>query len=316
MRGTASPDALCRQAKELGYDTLALTDTNGFYGLPEFLAAAQRYEIKPLVGAHVYAHDAQAVLLAKDKHGYRFISTLLTNLHHHKQSFSLIKELQQRDDPHCVVLSPDIPLLSVLRKRNDCFAELLPGAAGFSLYKKACALQVPVVATGAVYFLYPDDAGLHRVLRAIDLNTTFDGIPGDELAPPNGWLKESAAMAAHFPYAPEALANTRCIAHRLRYDWSVEGAFFPVWEGKEKSIATLKKQCFDGANKRYGTVDARVISRLESELDLIGKKGFADYFLIVADIVTRFPITCGRGFGCCVVGELLPRYYARRSFGT
>ena len=45
MRGTASPEALCRRAKALGYDALALTDTNGFYGLPEFLRVARQQGI-------------------------------------------------------------------------------------------------------------------------------------------------------------------------------------------------------------------------------------------------------------------------------
>lgn len=295
MRGTASPEALCRRAKALGYDTLALTDTNGFYGLPEFLAAAKRYELHPIIGAHVHAHDAQAVLLAKDTDGYRFISTLLTRLHHNKQSFSLIDALQEHDGPHCMVLSPDIMLLAALKKRNDCFAELRPGAAGFSLYKKAHELQVPVVATAGVYFLKPGERGLHRVLRAIDLNTTLDRIFPDERAPSTAWLKDPAAMAAHFPYAPEALANTQSIAARLHNTWDRGDELFPVWDGKEKSVDTLTERCFAGARKRYGTINSRIRSRLESELDLIGKKGFADYFLIVADIVTRFPITCGRG---------------------
>ena len=37
------------------------------------------------------------------------------------------------------------------------------------------------------------------------------------------------------------------------------------------------------------------LNRLDYELDIIGRKGFASIFLIVEDIVRRAPRTCGRG---------------------
>ena len=40
MRGTASLEGLCRRVLELGMDTVALTDTNGLYGLIFFLQIA------------------------------------------------------------------------------------------------------------------------------------------------------------------------------------------------------------------------------------------------------------------------------------
>ncbi len=53
MWGVSSVDALCRAAVEAGFEYLALTDTNGFYGLIRFLQAARRHGIRPIVGMYL-----------------------------------------------------------------------------------------------------------------------------------------------------------------------------------------------------------------------------------------------------------------------
>ena len=49
------------------------------------------------------------------------------------------------------------------------------------------------------------------------------------------------------------------------------------------------------ALRRYGTIAPVTRDRLEHELAIIGMKGFADYFLVVRDIVLHGPTHCGRG---------------------
>ncbi|MCU0987758.1 MAG: PHP domain-containing protein, partial [Acetobacteraceae bacterium] len=71
MRGTASPRQLCRAARQLGYDRLALTDTDNLYGLWPFLAACRREGITPIVGAEVTEPDRRrrAVCLVETDEG-------------------------------------------------------------------------------------------------------------------------------------------------------------------------------------------------------------------------------------------------------
>jgi len=61
--------------------TLALTDTNGMYGLIQFAQLAKKANIKPILG--VYLDDTNdpeinAVLLAKNRDGYSKICELIT----------------------------------------------------------------------------------------------------------------------------------------------------------------------------------------------------------------------------------------------
>ena len=53
MRGTAGLEALCRSVLLRGMDTVALTDTNGLYGLVIFLQIAEETGIRPIIGAEV-----------------------------------------------------------------------------------------------------------------------------------------------------------------------------------------------------------------------------------------------------------------------
>ena len=53
MWGTASPREICRTARRLGYDRLALTDTDNLYGLWPFLQSCRAEGITPVVGAEI-----------------------------------------------------------------------------------------------------------------------------------------------------------------------------------------------------------------------------------------------------------------------
>ena len=56
-RGANSIEALCRAAKKRGMDRLALTDTNGVYGLIWFLQIAKEVGITPIIGAEVVSDN-------------------------------------------------------------------------------------------------------------------------------------------------------------------------------------------------------------------------------------------------------------------
>ena len=83
MRGVNSPEDICRRAANLGYDRLALTDTDNLYGLWPFLQACQRSGIIPIVGAELTepGTEGRAVCLAENKTGYRNLCFLISRRH-------------------------------------------------------------------------------------------------------------------------------------------------------------------------------------------------------------------------------------------
>ena len=83
MWGTSYVKQVCLTAKRLGYDRLALTDTDNLYGLWPFLKACKREGLTPIVGAEVTDphHKQRAVCLVEDDAGYRNLCRLLTRRH-------------------------------------------------------------------------------------------------------------------------------------------------------------------------------------------------------------------------------------------
>lgn len=81
-QGVAYPRELVARAASMGYETLALTDRDGLYGIPRFLLACEEYGLSPIVGAEVtveaYGERGHVVLLCESPAGYAALSGLVT----------------------------------------------------------------------------------------------------------------------------------------------------------------------------------------------------------------------------------------------
>jgi error-prone DNA polymerase len=296
MSGVSSPEALCREARKAGFTHLALTDTNGFYGLINFLEAARANGIEPIVGVEIKTPQTCAVILARTAAGYEILSDLITR-RHIEDDFSLVRSLPEKNSD-IVLLSADPELIKALRNRLECFFEIVPGPSDRELLQTAKEIGIAPVATNAVHFAAEEGYPLHRLVRAIALNKTLGSLAPEDTAPPGRRLKSAREMSAHFPNCPEALANTVKIAKACHTAWDRFQTVFPHYLDKnEDHFALLLSECRRGIGWRYGKTGRTIEDRLAEELDLIRSKGFVDYFLVVADIVRRRPIHCGRGSG-------------------
>jgi DNA polymerase III alpha subunit len=87
------------------------------------------------------------------------------------------------------------------------------------------------------------------------------------------------------------------IAERCRYRIPIgERTVAPRLADVADSLGRLRAFAYEGAARRYGGIIAPITrDRLEHELAIIGQKHFADYFLVVKDIVEHGPTHCGRG---------------------
>ncbi len=79
LDGASDPEALVDRAVELGYPALAITDTNGLYGIVRFDQQARRAGLRPIFGAAALLDTGhRLVLLVKDGAGYANLSELLS----------------------------------------------------------------------------------------------------------------------------------------------------------------------------------------------------------------------------------------------
>src|SRR5688572_1198366 len=77
LRGASPVEALVARARALGLPALALTDTDGIYGVTRFWAAAKAAGLTPLIGAEVNG----LTLVTRSYQGWGNLCTLLSRRH-------------------------------------------------------------------------------------------------------------------------------------------------------------------------------------------------------------------------------------------
>ncbi|MBF2759828.1 MAG: DNA polymerase III subunit alpha [Ectothiorhodospiraceae bacterium AqS1] len=184
----------------------------------------------------------------------------------------------------------------------------------------ASEFSLPIVATNDVRFLSREDFEAHETRVCIRESRILADPRRPKRYSPEQYLKSEDEMAALFADLPEALENSVEIARRCTLRVSLGGAYlpeFPIPEGYALDD-WFAERVADGLNERLslpcnGAPPVPVSDRepyrrrVEVELDVIRRMGYAGYFLIVADFIRwakehGIPVGPGRGSG---VGSLV-----------
>ncbi len=304
LRGADTVPTLCSRAAEFGPSSLALTDRNGLYGAVPFQRECERHGLQPIFGAELVSASTCCVALAINQTGYGNLCRVITALHRsrRKKSFDLAGCLTYYR-AGLIIFSLDEPLLSYLRQTSgpeNLYVEICPDTIARS-WKTHLRTGLPLLATNNVWFAQPDGFGRHQLLTAINLNTSISALADTETARLEHWLKPPETMTRLFADIPEAVTNTRRVAEQCTFRLQLGELRlprFPFTDG-QTSLEMLRAKTEQGIGHRYGAVTPAVLRQVERELNIIREMGYADYFLIVADIVDaakRLGIpTCGRG---------------------
>ncbi len=156
------------------------------------------------------------------------------------------------------------------------------------ILKLSKKLNIPLVATNDIHYVLPEDRDAHEVLLCIQTNATLDD--EDRLTFQSGefYFKSPQEMWELFGEVPEALNNTLLIAERAEIKFDFNNFYLPQYKVPKGYDLNgyLRKLCEEGLRKRYGdSIPEEVRERLEHELNVIEKMGFAGYFLIIWDVI-------------------------------
>ncbi|RMH56724.1 MAG: DNA polymerase III subunit alpha [Candidatus Hydrogenedentota bacterium] len=164
--------------------------------------------------------------------------------------------------------------------------------------------EIPAVATNDVHYRDAADASVHDALLCIGTRALLTDEKRKRYGSDQFYLKSPREMLKTFSFAPEALARTVEIADRadVEIDFTtVHLPKFPLPAGAVAEEEYLTELVRDGLARRFPEgVPAPYAERLEHELAVIRKKGFAGYFLIVSDFISEarrrgIPVGPGRG---------------------
>lgn len=172
---------------------------------------------------------------------------------------------------------------------------------------------VPLVATNDVHYLNKDDAYAQEILLCIQSQQTIyeKNRSLSMIESPDYYFKNESEMRGLFIDLPEAIENTQKIVDQCHLEipyghWILPKFEIPTGETPE---GYLRSQVFSKIGERFPRKEdqEKIIKRIEYELSVINKKGYATYFLIVADFVNwaknhRIAVGPGRG---SVAGSLV-----------
>lgn len=328
LKSTLSIKAVIRQAKELGYSSLALTDKNVMYGAVEFYKEAIKNDIKPLIGLTVDIEDEEAsieslelVLLARNNKGYQSLMSLSTDIMLNKKKITLNSLRKITKDIIVVLPFHSLELLDALVNDTSRLEGLFQTVADrlthfyvstlwrnetepqlMQLKKTLNKLEIPLIVSEPISFLNKEDEPAAEVLQAIEKQET---ISEDSLNNQNdrAFLIEEKEVEDF--YGSKSLLNevqlTQSIVDdsQLSFDWHSILPKFDTPNGMS-SEEYLEKTAIEWLGNRLPEADQRYRARLNKELNVINKMGFADYFLIVWDLMKfahKNQIVTGSGRG-------------------
>ena len=326
-------DGMCRiphlveRARELGMDSLAITDHGVMYGAIEFYLAAREAGIKPIIGCEAYltpnsrfsrnASDKSnyhLVLLAKNQTGYRNLIQLTTKaqLEGFYYKPRVDKELLEQHHQGLIALSGciagEIPRL-VLEGRleeakqaalwykqtfGDFYLEIQrhPIAEleqiNQALISMSDELDIPLVATNDVHYINREDASAHDLLMCIGTNSSIYDDKRIKMAGDFYYLKSPQEMAELYKDIPQALENTERIADMCNLKLEFGRLHLPEIDLPEGKSADqfLADLCYQGLRQYYPNTTPEIQQRLDYELEVIKQTQFANYLLVVWDIIS------------------------------
>ena len=332
LDGLAKIDDLLDRAKELGMDSIAITDHGVLYGAIEFFIKAKERGIKPIIGCEMYITPTDLhsknpdsldrkrnhlILLAKNEKGYKNLMKLISIAHlegfYYKPRIDrkVLRQLSEGLIGLSACAEGEVPSAAIagdLEKAEKLALEYrdIFGAGNFylelqrhpkfanqeianqALIAIARKNGIPLIATNDVHYIHKDDTAIQDILICIQTNRKVNESDRMNLTEFELYLKSPEEMAENFKDVPEAVENSQKIVEQCTMELKLGETQLPHFEvpagfDAESYLRHLSEK---GLEKRYvKDILPSHRERMDYELDVIKRTGFASYFLIVQDFV-------------------------------
>ena len=298
-------------------------------GCEVYVAKGSRFQKDRSSGMGQYNH---LVLIAQNYQGYKNLMKIVT--HGYLEGFyykpRVDTEILQKYNEGIICLSaclkgilPETLIYNGLeagKKVAEEYSSIFPGRYYIELQnhgipeelqniqlatKLAKEMNLPIIATNDAHYAKKEHYKAHDVHICIGTGKHLSDknrlkYPGNEF-----YFKSQDEMFSLFKQFPEALENTRALTDSVDLEIPMEDYHLPWYSipGNKKSKDIdeyLKTLCSEGLKNKYENINSEINNRLDYELSVIKKMGFASYFLITADFVeyakkNKIPVGPGRG---------------------
>lgn len=288
--GTLSVEELISDARQQGYERLALTDINNTTGALKFVKLCREHGIAPIAGVEFRQGDELLfVALARNNAGFRQINEALTAHNLQQRPYGSA----ENNLDHCYLIYPHGCKKQSALKENEYIGVRLRDLNRLAVEKKEIQKKYVILQSSS----YKNKRGyaVHKKLRAIDLNLLLSQLQPCQMAGIDEYLLPREKLTAYFEHLPHVLENTERLARDCSCDIDLK-------ESKNKKTFTgsayedkelLETLAFRGFAERYPPTHTFARERIKKELEIIDRLGFSAYFLITWDM-THF--SSGNGF--------------------
>ncbi len=283
-------------------------------GVETYVARRSRFDKEGKIDTDPY----HLILLAQNNEGYKNLMKLVTHAHlegfYYKPriDWELLQQHHEGIIATSACLAGQVPQLLLQDKQKEAeevalkYADLfgpdhyyieiqkhphIPevGQVTEKLVALSRKLGLPLLATNDVHYVRADDAEAQEILLCVQTQRTIveKNRPLSMLGSPDFYLRSPDEMEELFMQYPEAIENSVKIADMCDITLSVGKWIlpkFPVPDDK-KPEDYLRQLINERISLKYKTVTPELTARIEYELDIIVKKGYSTYFLIVSDFV-------------------------------
>ncbi|PWU69173.1 DNA polymerase III subunit alpha [Gracilibacillus dipsosauri] len=301
LKSMVQIDELVQQAKNLNYDTLALTDESVLHGAISFYQACEKAGIKPIIGmeASILIEEQlySFLLLAKNESGYKELIQLSSLIQ--QGGVCQLDGLREASENFILVL-PISPLIEEQKEWFDHLSRIVRACEGFSLYlgispntgdfwpmlqEWVRKTKQKAVALPDVRYVYKNDALAYSCLEKLAIGDKWD--PSAASIDKHLYLRNEQELKQIYQNWPELLEEASSVAKKCQIELKLDQRLLPKYPLAEGQRADdyLEKQCHLALSKKYDNITDVIVDRLHYELDVIHSMGFSDYFLIVSDFV-------------------------------
>ncbi|MCH8296623.1 MAG: DNA polymerase III subunit alpha [Chloroflexi bacterium] len=255
------------------------------------------------------------VLLARDNTGYRNLMQLVTKAHvdgfHYRpridkgileeygQGLAVLSACPSAEIPRLIADGNDDAAASAAGWYKELFGdgyfleiqrhEHVPQLPRINegLIALGQKLDIPLLVTNDAHYVHQAESPLQDIYICIQTSTTVQDEKRLRMEDDSYFIKSPAEMAQLFPDFVPALENTQVVADMCNVELDFGQSHLPKYATPNDMDADeyLVQLCEEGFRRRYPHPTPEAEDRLRYELDVIRHTRFANYFLVVWDII-------------------------------
>lgn len=285
--GTLAAEELIREAIRCKVKKLALTEINNTASYIEVLRLLREYPDGPeiVLGMEFRReHEFLYLAIARNNNGFQRINRFRS--YHNLEVKPLPRRAPELEDTF--VIYPFRKIEPEELKQNEYIGIGLHELNYLPLYAPLRDFPDKFVILHPVTFASRTQFNLHRLLRAIDLNTLLSKLPATAQARPEEKMMPETELRQHFRQWPQLISNTESLLAQCTHtiELGVDKNLKTVTGQPETDWDFLVTQAWQGFCERYDPADPVLRERLDRELNVIRARNFCAYYLIAHDLVS------------------------------